>query len=144
MFKKNESVPGPVSGAPTLNMISEGTRLKGDLHSDNDIRISGHLEGEGVSKGKVIITSAGRVKGNVKASDADIAGQLEGELFITGKLILRGSAVIIGDIHTKTLLVEEGAQIRGNCKMSSDESELTGVNTAEGIHQETRAEAAQS
>lgn len=124
MFTKESAKTQPASGSPTLNMISEGTRIKGDIQSESDIRISGQLEGEASSKGKVIISSSGYVKGNVRAGDADIAGNLNGELFISGKLILRKSAVIDGDIHTKTLLVEEGAQITGNCNMGIDGSKI--------------------
>lgn len=122
MFSKSDakSNNNQVAGAPALNMVSEGTTLEGNIRSENDIRISGRLEGEAVSKGRVIVTSSGSVKGNVKAADADVAGKFDGELHISGKLVLRASAEIIGDIHAKTLLVEEGAKISGNCKMSSD------------------------
>ncbi|MEX2601406.1 MAG: polymer-forming cytoskeletal protein [Balneolaceae bacterium] len=121
-----KSTPNGSNHSPALNMISEGTRLKGDLNSQNDIRIAGRLTGEAVSKGKIILTSSGKIEGNIKAKDADIAGKLEGELFINGKLTLRQTAVIDGNIHTKTLLVEEGAQINGSFKMSSDEKQLSG------------------
>ncbi len=110
--------------SPTLNMISEGTTLEGTLNSQNDIRIAGKLKGEGISKGKLIVTSSGLVQGDVKVADADIAGKIEGTIRVTNKLNLRDSAVIDGDIYTKTLLVEEGAQINGACKMGSDSANL--------------------
>ncbi len=122
MFNKEESKNNnPTSSkSPTLNMVSEGTRIKGDIHSENDIRIAGFIDGQATSKGKVIINSNGHIEGNIEAKDADIAGKLDGEIFISGKLIIRQSAQINGDIHTKTLLVEEGAQIHGTCKMGID------------------------
>ena len=120
MFSKSDDNETQTSGSPILNMISEGTILNGNIESESDIRISGTIEGEAHSTGRIIVTAAGSVNGNIKAEDADIAGKLDGELFISGKLILRSSAVVTGDIHTKTLLVEEGAQIRGNCNMSSN------------------------
>ena len=124
MFSKSDDNNTQTSGSPILNMISEGTVLNGNIESESDIRISGTIDGEAHSTGRIIVTASGSVNGNVKAEDADIAGKLEGELFISGKLILRSSAIITGDIHTKTLLVEEGAQIRGNCNMSSDGQRL--------------------
>jgi cytoskeletal protein CcmA (bactofilin family) len=122
MFNKEESKNNNSTGSktPTLNMVSEGTRIKGDIHSENDIRIAGFIDGQATSKGKVIINSNGHIEGNIEAKDADIAGKLDGEIFISGKLIIRQSAQINGDIHTKTLLVEEGAQIHGTCKMGVD------------------------
>ncbi|WP_245683953.1 bactofilin family protein [Rhodohalobacter halophilus] len=110
--------------SPTLNMVSEGTTLEGTINSQNDIRIAGKLKGEGISKGKLIVTSSGVVQGDVKVAEADIAGKIEGTIRVTNKLNLRSSAVIDGDIYTKSLLVEEGAQINGACRMGSDSANL--------------------
>lgn len=117
--------------SPTLNMISEGTTLEGTLNSQNDIRIAGKLKGEGISKGKLIVTSSGVVQGDVKVADADIAGKIEGTIRVSNKLNLRDSAVIDGDIYTKVLLVEEGAQINGACRMGSDSVNLEKSNDAD-------------
>lgn len=126
MFNKEEkkSSNGMSSQSPSLNMVSEGTRLKGTINSQSDIRIAGTIVGEAISKGKLIVTSTGKIEGNVKVSDADVAGKVEGELHVTNKLILRQSAVIDGDLHTKTLIVEEGAQLNGACRMGSESKNL--------------------
>ncbi|MDX1636473.1 MAG: polymer-forming cytoskeletal protein [Balneolaceae bacterium] len=116
---------GKNKNMPSVNMISEGTLLKGTLKTKNDIRIAGSLEGEAQAKGKLIISSTGHVDGDIKAVDADIAGTLNGEIRITNKLILRKSAVIDGDIYAKSLLVEEGAQINGACKMGEQSSSIS-------------------
>lgn len=118
--KTDRKVNGTSPQSPSLNMISEGTKLKGTINSQNDIRIAGRIEGEAISKGKLIITSSGVVEGDVKSADADVAGKCEGEIRITNKLILRQSAIIDGDIFTKTLIVEEGAQMNGTCRMGAD------------------------
>lgn len=107
---------------PSINMISEGTTVKGTLNTKNDIRIAGELEGEAKAKGKLIISSSGKIDGDVEAVDADIAGHLKGEIHVSNKLILRQSALVDGDIYTKSLLVEEGAQINGACRMNEDSS----------------------
>lgn len=128
MFNSNNSnksssksgAGSPGNNLPSVNMISEGTNLKGNLKTKNDIRIAGSLEGEAEATGKLIITSSGSVTGDVQAADADIAGTLNGEIYVKNKLVLRQSAVIDGDIHTKSLLVEEGAQINGTCHMGED------------------------
>lgn len=122
MFNKKEEkkVSSNTNQSPSLNMISEGTSLKGNLKSNSDIRIAGTIEGEAISKGKVIVISSGKIDGNVKAVDADIAGRIIGELRVSNKLILRQTAVIDGTIFTKSLIVEEGAQINGSCKMGSE------------------------
>lgn len=126
-LKMNTNSSG--NNLPSVNMISEGTHLKGNLTTKNDIRVAGTLEGEAKAEGKLIISSTGKVDGDINAVDADIAGKLEGEIRVSNKLILRQSAVIEGDIYTKSLLVEEGAQINGSCKM--DDSSVNKISNKE-------------
>ncbi|REL33317.1 polymer-forming cytoskeletal protein [Rhodohalobacter sp. SW132] len=125
MFKKEDkrTVTGSKNQSPTLNMISEGTTLTGKITTENDIRIAGKADGEIDSKGKLIVTSSGVVKGGFQAQDADIAGKVEGEIRVSNKLTLRQSAVINGDIYTKTLIVEEGAEMNGECRMGKQADE---------------------
>ena len=111
--------------SPAVNIISEGTKLKGNLNAQADIRIGGIVDGEAISKGKLIITDKGKISGNITSSDADIAGRVEGEVKVSNRLILRQSAIIDGNIYTKTLVVEEGAQINGSCRMGEDGKKLS-------------------
>ncbi|MFN1833672.1 polymer-forming cytoskeletal protein [Balneola sp. MJW-20] len=112
---------------PMVNIISEGTKLKGNINSQNDIRVAGTIDGEAHSKGKLIVTSNGKIKGNVNSTDADIAGKVEGEVRVTNKLILRENAVIDGNIYTKSLVVEEGGEINGSCRMGTDVKKISDV-----------------
>jgi cytoskeletal protein CcmA (bactofilin family) len=123
--KSNNKVSENSNHSPAVNILSEGTKLKGNLNSQTDIRIAGTVEGEAVSKGKLIVTANGKIIGNITSSDSDIAGRVEGEVKVSGKLTLRESAVIDGNIYTKTLIVEEGAQINGSCRMGSDGKSLS-------------------
>jgi len=128
------------SQSPSLNMISEGTKVKGTINSESDIRIAGKVIGEAISKGKLIVASKGSLEGNLKAAEADVAGNVQGELHLSDKLILRQSAVIDGDIYTKTLIVEEGAQMNGSCHMGADKKELQKASDAENA-KETKLKA---
>ena len=117
--KKNGAMGTSKTGAkaPTVNIISKGSRLTGNLHSASDIRVAGSLEGEVLSENKVIVTASGKIDGNVEATEADVAGTIQGEVKVADKLVLRKTAVVEGDIHTKILLVEEGAEVNGKCSM---------------------------
>lgn len=120
--KKTMSSNNTDKNLPSVNMISEGTTLEGTLKTKSDIRIAGVIDGEANAKGKVIVSSTGEIKGNIKAVDADVAGKVDGEIKVTNKLVLRKSALVEGDIYTQTLLVEEGAQINGEFRMTEDKS----------------------
>lgn len=140
MFNNNKKTPEPMNSdnsgknIPSVNMISEDTHLEGKLETKNDIRIAGTLDGEANAKGRVIISSSGKINGNIQAVDADIAGRIDGEIRVTGKLVLRKSAIIEGDIYTKTILAEEGAQINGSFHMSNDiKSEMKTKNLSDSL-----------
>lgn len=141
--KTSKPVSNSTSQSPSVNIINEGTKIKGNVHANSDIRISGTIVGEAISKGKIILTNNGEVKGNVSSSDADIAGKVEGDVKISSRLILRKDAIIDGNIYTKSLVVEEGAQINGTCKMGSDVKNLSQHNDA-SYAEETKLKGAQA
>lgn len=127
----------------SINMISEGTTIKGAITASHDIRIAGTIDGQAQSEGRLVLTSKGRVTGNVVAHDGDIAGSVDGELHVSGTLVLRKTAKVRGDIHTKSLVIEEGATFNGACKMSANP--LEGVESIKRIsRQEEKAAKTQS
>lgn len=124
MFKKQnnpDNVSQKIQATPSLNMISEDTKLKGTIHSQSDLRIAGQLDGEVLCKGKIIITSTAKIEGNITAMEADIAGQILGTIKVSNKLILRKTAKIRGDLIIKALVIEEGATLNGSCRMGAME-----------------------
>lgn len=146
MFNKedNKIVNGQKNQSPSLNMVSEGTTFNGTINTQNDIRIAGKTDGKLISKGKLIVTSTGVVEGGVNALDADIAGKVDGELRVSNKLILRQSAVVEGDIYTKTMIIEEGAEMNGACRMGSEVEKPRKSSLVNGIKKEPVTETKKS
>ena len=107
------------NNVPAINMISDGTRIKGTLETKKDFRISGELEGSLKVEGKCVVSATAVIKGDLIATEADIAGKIEGQVIVANRLILRQTCSVVGDIQTKSLLVEEGAKIEGACHMDS-------------------------
>lgn len=128
--KNHKNVNGTAQKSPSLNMISEGTKIKGTISSQNDIRIAGKLDGEAICKGKIIVTSSAHLDGDLTSADADIAGNVSGSIKVGERLILRQTANVGGDIYTKLLVVEEGAQINGNFRMGAGDDVLDGISDA--------------
>lgn len=125
------NVNGTTQKSPSLNMISEGTKIKGTIKSQNDIRVAGRVEGEVICKGKIIVSSSAHIDGNISSVEADVAGKVEGTVKVSDKLTLRQTAVVGGDIFTQILIVEEGAQLNGNCRMGSQDTNIDGATDAD-------------
>ncbi len=99
------------------NRIGATTKIKGDVTSEADFRIDGHLEGNLTTTGKVVIGRDGSINGKVQCENADIEGKFSGELQVNSLLLLKASAVIEGDVTVAKLAVEPGANFNANCTM---------------------------
>ena len=108
----------------TINLISNGTEITGDVKSNGDIRIDGALTGNLTTKGKVVIGPTGKIKGEVICKNSEVSGLVEGKISVGQLLNLKASSKILGDIATSKLAIEPGAIFTGNCNMS--EAEVNG------------------
>lgn len=113
----------PTNGT-SINVITQGTKLVGKISTDTDFRVDGQVEGDIISKGKVVIGQNGLLKGSVSCTNAEIIGTIVGNLQISDTLTLRSSAQINGDVKTKSLVVEPNAVFNGTCSMR----EVSGTN----------------
>jgi cytoskeletal protein CcmA (bactofilin family) len=116
MAKYNET------DSTTINLISNGTDITGDIKSNGDIRIDGSLTGNLSTKGKVVIGPTGKVSGEVFCKNSEVSGIVEGKITVGQLLNLKASSKIFGDIATLKLSIEPGAIFTGTCKMSDNEN----------------------
>lgn len=116
MAKNNE----PESTA-SINMISNGTEISGDVVTAGDIRVDGTVTGTLNTRGKVVLGPTGRIKGEVFCKNSEISGTIEGKITVSQLLNLKSTCRIDGDILTSKLSIEPGARFTGNCKMSDND-----------------------
>jgi len=105
----------------TINLISSGTDITGDIKSIGDIRIDGSLTGNLNTKGKVVIGPTGKVNGEIICKNSEVSGVIEGKITVEQLLNLKASSKIYGDIATLKLSIEPGANFSGTCKMSDND-----------------------
>lgn len=105
----------------SINLISSGTEITGDIKSSGDIRIDGSLKGNLNTKGKVVIGPTGKVSGEVICKNSEVSGFIEGKIMVDQLLNLKATSKILGDIATSKLSIEPGAKFTGNCKMSDND-----------------------
>ncbi|MGQ1788272.1 MULTISPECIES: bactofilin family protein [unclassified Saccharicrinis] len=99
------------------NLIGSGTKIIGNIETTESIRIDGEIEGNIVSKGKVVIGSKGKVRGEANCLNAEIEGVLEGKVMVKELLSLKATSKLLGDIETNKLTIEPGAVFTGKCLM---------------------------
>ena len=104
--KNNNSVPVPT-------IISENTRVNGDIISNTILHIDGHVEGD-ISCDELVIGVKGVVEGAVTAKSLQLFGTLNGRVSAENVFIAK-SAKLIGDATHVSIAIEPGAFIDGRC-----------------------------
>ncbi|MBR2958802.1 MAG: polymer-forming cytoskeletal protein [Bacteroidales bacterium] len=100
-----------------INIITDGTNIKGDITASGDFRLDGTLEGNIQLNGKLVVGDSGVVNGNVLCQNANIIGTVNGNLSVKELLSLHTSARVHGDILINKLSIEPGAVFSGKCRM---------------------------
>jgi len=100
-----------------INILGEGTKIKGDIISSGDIRIDGEMIGNLATKGKLVIGPKGKIEGQVEAANVEVSGFIKGKVTVTELLTMKASAKIEGDLVAGKLAVEPGAVFSGSCSM---------------------------
>lgn len=94
------NVTGEIQGnSQAAEIYAEGARITGELRSHGSIKIGQNAV----------------VLGNVFANSAVVAGAVRGDLDIRGPVILDSSAIVMGDIKSKSVQINNGAVIEGMC-----------------------------
>lgn len=98
----------------TVNRISSGTVVHGDIVSETDLRIDGKVIGNVVSKAKVIVGANGELIGDLNCSEAAVEGKVKGNVTVLGLLRLNSCSRVEGEVNYKKIIIEEGAVIIGS------------------------------
>lgn len=98
-------------------IIGNNSKIEGVLTASESTRIDGVLEGKIISESSVIVGESGTVKGDITAIEILVAGTVYGNLMAKERIELTSTGRVLGDLLTKTLVIDEGASFKGNCTM---------------------------
>jgi cytoskeletal protein CcmA (bactofilin family) len=102
--------------ATTLSCITKGTRISGKVDFGVGAKIEGEAEGE-ITGDEIEIGSSAVVLARITANRLKIGGQVDGEIVARERVELLPTARLQCTITTPTLVIAEGAQFDGDCKM---------------------------
>ena len=102
---------------PINSLVAQGTRIQGDVHFGEGMRIDGEVVGDiraGAEQPSILVISeTARVEGAVHADHVIVNGHINGPLHAGTMLEMQPKARIAGDVHYKTLEMHQGATICG-------------------------------
>ena len=124
MFTKDkDSMISEKGFANSATLISPGTVLRGDVKSENDLRIDGTIHGNVISSSKIVVGPSGFIEGNIQGNQADITGKVQGNIAVKDLLQLRGQSNVDGNISAGKLQVDPSDIFNGKCQMGAQSAE---------------------
>ncbi|HTH53634.1 MAG TPA: polymer-forming cytoskeletal protein [Edaphobacter sp.] len=104
-------------------VIGKSVTIHGELSGNEDLYLDGDMEGTITLRDHgLTIGPNARIMAEIHAKDVTVFGNVTGNLHASGKVDLRHSAVVLGDIFSSRLSVEENATIKGKVHLGSAEA----------------------
>ena len=132
-----ETAKAPDGVRGQMANLGKSLSIRGELSGSEDLYIDGQLEGAIELHGNSLMVGPnGRIKANVNAGSAVIQGKLEGNIRARDRVDLKQSAVVLGDIATQRISIEEGAYFKGGIDIQKEaaraETKVAGIGVSSG------------
>lgn len=118
----------------SASVLDETVRLEGELRFSGTLRIDGALTGSVVTPGQLTIGPKARIEGTVRAGHVELFGTVAGDVTADESVEISRGGVLIGDVSTPRLVIEEGGRFEGR---SCRPSEATAAAEAEAVDEST-------
>jgi cytoskeletal protein CcmA (bactofilin family) len=114
------------SGEPSrsdIAHIGKSVVIKGELSGSEDLYLDGEVEGSiELRDHSLTIGPNGQVRASINAKDVIIQGKVDGNVSSSGRVELRNSAILIGDISTQRIVIEDGAYFKGGIDITKEQT----------------------
>ena len=108
-------INGNVKCLGKLNVTGE---ITGDSDAAEIYAESARITGEVKSKGSVKVGQSTVIVGNIFGSSAVIAGAVKGDIDVHGPVVLDTTAIVMGNIKSQSVQINNGAVIEGMCSQA--------------------------
>jgi cytoskeletal protein CcmA (bactofilin family) len=113
---------------PDVAHIGKSVVVKGELSGSEDLYLDGEVEGSiELNDHSLIIGPNGRIRASVRARDIIVHGQVDGNLYGGDRVELKKSAVLVGDVFTQRIAIEDGAYFKGGIDIQKVDSPKSDV-----------------
>ncbi len=137
VITKGTTINGGIKSDTSL--IVKGV-IEGDVECSGKLTITGHvagnskaseiyvntprLEGSLNSNGSVKIDVSTVVIGSITSASVVVAGAVKGDIDVNGPVIIDSTAVVKGSVFAKSIQINSGAVIDGNCSLKYADVDL--------------------
>jgi cytoskeletal protein CcmA (bactofilin family) len=99
------------------SLIGATTRIEGNVIFSGGLRVDGMVRGNVASvaekPGTLVVSADARIDGEVQAAHIVVNGTINGPVHATESLELQASSRVKGDVHYKSIEIQQGAVVEG-------------------------------
>jgi cytoskeletal protein CcmA (bactofilin family) len=108
--------------------VGSGSDLSGEIAFKGVMHLDGTFSGLVTSDdGTLVVGASGEVDASIEVATAQIHGTVKGDISAKELVVLKPTAIVMGDIETPSLRIEDGAVFEGRCRMSGGPSAAQAV-----------------
>ncbi len=116
-----ESPKASIDTRSEVAHIGKSVLVKGELSGSEDLYLDGEVEGSVELKGHgLTIGPHGRVRAHTQAREVVVHGKIEGNVNAE-RVELKRSAMVMGDIVTQRVMIEDGAYFKGSIEVRREQ-----------------------
>jgi cytoskeletal protein CcmA (bactofilin family) len=119
MWAMGEKSAHPGSDSENVTFLGKSADFKGVIRFNGTIRVDGRLEGEIYTSGVLIVGEHAVVKGIVSAGTVITSGKINGTVTAVEQIQILKPGILIGDIRTPAISIENGSHFHGMCDMGA-------------------------
>jgi len=115
--RKEQSEQSTEPDFENFTLLAKDVEFKGIVNFDGTVRVDGRVEGEIHTTGTLIVGENAIIKGIVSAGVLMNSGKINGTITAVEKIQILKPGVLVGDIRTPLIAIEEGSHFHGMCDM---------------------------
>jgi cytoskeletal protein CcmA (bactofilin family) len=119
MWAMREKTVQNATDQDNFTFLAKGVDFKGVVNFDGTVRIDGRLEGEVHTTGTLIVGEHAVIKGIISAGTVMTSGKINGTVTATEHIQILKLGIVIGDLRTPAVSIEQGAHFHGMCDMGA-------------------------
>jgi cytoskeletal protein CcmA (bactofilin family) len=119
MWAMKERSQQAEQNSENFTFLGKGADFKGVMSFDGTIRIDGRVEGEIHTTGTLIVGEHAVIQGTVSVGVLMNSGKINGTITAIEKIQILKPGVLVGDIRTPVIAIEEGSRFHGMCDMGA-------------------------